>query len=63
MGYRRKPYMLAGWFLASLSQFFLLSFSNLHLDASGAGCFANEGEDVQPIVPRDAPTGRCPIHR
>ena len=56
MGYRRKPYMLAGWFIASASQFSLLFFSNLQLDASGAGCFADANADVDPVVPTNAPT-------
>ena len=58
MGYRRKPYMLGGWFLASASQLALLSFSDMNLDASGTGCFADAGENVDPIVPSDAPSGR-----
>lgn len=55
-GYRRKPYMLAGWFTASASQLALLMWSDLHLDASGTACFASTTEDVQPIVPPNAPS-------
>lgn len=55
-GYRRKPYMLAGWFMASASQFSLLFLSNLHLDGSGTGCFASDGADVDPVVPSNAPS-------
>ena len=32
-GYRRKSYMLLGWFITSLSMFLLLFFSDLSMDA------------------------------
>ena len=53
-GYRRKPYMLMGWFLCSASQWSLLLFSNLQIDVSGSGCF--KMDLVDPVVPTDAPT-------
>lgn len=52
-GYRRKPYMVAGWLLCSASQLALLFFSNLRLTSS-AGCFAQDF--VDPTVPMDAPS-------
>jgi hypothetical protein len=56
-GYRRKPYMLLGWFIAALSMLSLLSFSNLHIPARNAGCFhSNDDNYEQGIIPDDAPT-------
>ncbi|KAL7577630.1 hypothetical protein ACA910_015149 [Epithemia clementina (nom. ined.)] len=39
-GYRRKPYMMAGWLIASLSMASLLFFSNLDVVTRGS-CFAS----------------------
>jgi BT1 family len=57
-GYRRKPYMLLGWFIAALSMLSLLSFSNLHIPARNAGCFHNGNDNnyEQGAIPDDAPT-------
>lgn len=57
-GYRRKPYMLCGWLIASLSMLALVSGSNLHIPARNAGCFqsADDAAFVQDEIPSDAPT-------
>lgn len=59
LGYRRKPYMFFGWFLASLSLFLLLSGSNLNVESRGAGCFVTDldaVEDNDDRIPDDAPS-------
>ena len=59
-GLRRKPYMLAGWLIASLSMLALLLGSNLHVPARNAGCFqsSSDGGDAyeRGAIPEDAPT-------
>ena len=59
-GYRRKPYMLAGWLIVSLSQFALLGFSDLTLSTTGAGCFAEsmitDHTEVESTQPSGAPS-------
>jgi hypothetical protein len=57
MGYRRKPYMIIGWIIASLSQLILIFASNLHFNPSaGRQCFgASTGEGGNEI-PSDAPS-------
>jgi len=59
-GLRRKPYMLAGWLIASLSMLALLLGSNLHVPARNAGCFqsSSDGDDAyeRGAIPEDAPT-------
>lgn len=63
-GYRRKPYMLAGWLIASLSMASLNFFSNLNVTPLGASCFANltgsaaetlEGHTQADVVPNNIP--------
>lgn len=44
-GYRRKPYMLLGWCMASFSLLCLLMFSNLRIPARNAGCFKAENNE------------------
>ena len=60
-GYRRKPYMIMGWLLASASLFMLILFTNLDVTTSGQGCFTNnenENEDADNAAepPEDAPS-------
>jgi hypothetical protein len=55
-GYRRKPYMLAGWLLACASQVVLLTFSNLDITATGTGCFADDTDQLSPDIPANAPS-------
>ena len=61
MGYRRKPYMFFGWFMASLSLVFLLANSNLSIQSRGAGCFQSDTDivdvnDDSDRIPDDAPS-------
>ena len=62
LGYRRKPYMFAGWILASLSMAALLLFSNLDVTTRGEACFADdtsEDDDATTVpnnIPDDAPS-------
>lgn len=56
MGYRRKPYMLIGWLLASCSLFSLLLFSNLHVPPRNAGFFGNDQSADEATIPSDAPS-------
>lgn len=57
-GYRRKPYMMAGWCLASLSMLSLLFFSNLNIPTGDQGCFTNNGaaDDENALLPTDTPS-------
>lgn len=65
-GYRRKPYMLMGWVMASLSMFFLMFWSNLSIPSRNAGCFKNSLSDAElnpdatsdtdSHIPSDAPS-------
>jgi hypothetical protein len=55
-GYRRKPYMLFGWLLASLSLFMLLLLSNLHVTPGNAGCFESADSAEETVPPDDAPS-------
>jgi hypothetical protein len=59
-GYRRKPYMLFGWILASLSLFMLIMFSNLDVHPGNAGCFKSGDGDTDGSQatgpPDDAPS-------
>lgn len=50
-GYRRKPYMLLGWFVASASMLMLLLLTNLNIPARNSGCFgsSNNGEQQQEL--------------
>jgi BT1 family len=57
-GYRRKPYMLLGWFIAALSMLSLFTMSNLNVPARNAGCFHSKDDPdyQQGAIPDDAPT-------
>jgi hypothetical protein len=57
-GYRRKPYMLMGWLLASLSLFSLILGSNLNITPRNAGCFESQASDSDSptTLPADAPS-------
>jgi len=57
-GLRRKPYMLAGWLVASLSMMALLMGSNLNVPARNAGCFQSDADAdfERGEIPADAPT-------
>lgn len=56
-GYRRKPYMLAGWLIAALSMLALYTLANLDIPARNAGCFNNNNNNYQQgAIPADAPT-------
>jgi hypothetical protein len=60
-GYRRKPYMAAGWLLASLSFFALLAGSNLNIHPTNAACFSSTDDNVsssqtESAIPSDAPS-------
>lgn len=60
MGYRRKPYMFFGWFMASLSLFLLLAKSNLSIQSRGTGCFKTSSDftddNDSARIPEDAPS-------
>lgn len=57
-GYRRKPYMFLGWFMASFSMLLLLLTTNLDVPARNSGCF--KSDDIQAgdenRIPDDAPS-------
>lgn len=56
-GYRRKPYMMAGWCLASLSMLWLLVTTNLHIPTGDQGCFTNNGHsDEDVVMPTNTPS-------
>lgn len=59
-GYRRKPYMLLGWLIASLAMLSLAMGSNLNIPARNTGCFQSdedaENNNNNAAVPDDAPT-------
>jgi hypothetical protein len=57
-GYRRKPYMMAGWTLASLSMVLLMNGSNLNIPSGDQGCFTNAGHSGNGVteMPPDTPT-------
>lgn len=60
-GYRRKPYMLMGWLMASLSLLTLLMGSNLRVPSRHAGCFHTSSTDTSTVddenrIPDDAPS-------
>jgi len=55
-GFRRKPYMLMGWLLASMSLFMLIFFSNLNITPGNAGCFESDPDAMATVPPADAPS-------
>ena len=61
-GYRRKPYMLLGWAMASISMYILLWSSNLDIPSqNNNNCFSNNDEDasdstITSNLPADAPS-------
>jgi MFS family permease len=55
-GYRRKPYMMAGWGLASLSMVLLMTGSNLNIPSGDQGCFSNTSHNQVTEMPSDTPT-------
>jgi hypothetical protein len=63
-GYRRKPYMLVGWFVASFSMLMLLMTTNIKgIPARNSGCFESDTDDSEGTakdhadsIPDDAPS-------
>ena len=59
LGRRRKPYMLLGWGVASLSMLALQWGSNLKIPARNAGCFQSADDEAnyqRDAMPDDAPS-------
>jgi len=55
-GYRRKPYMFAGWLLSSAAMMMLILFTNLDISSSDSGCFNGSGSGKGEDPPDDAPS-------
>lgn len=62
LGYRRKPYMMIGWLLASFSILCILVFSNTHVPPRNSGFFGTDADEESSSaseenkIPEDAPS-------